>query len=729
VSARAGRGGHERSSHRPAVAPRGAGFDDVASAATAPGRIPEWLPLTLVLAATVVLYLPALGTQFFADDFLFLDQVRDRSLWDAIRTPDPLSNFFRPVSRQLYFWAIAGLTHESPLAFRIGNLVTLLCTIVLLALLVQRMAGTRAACIAAGFFSLHYAADVPVRWACGSQELLAVAGALAAIYLHVTRRRVAAGVAMLAAAFSKEVVLLTPVIATLADHAPREPWRRTLRRAWPLAAAVAGWAIVFIAMPHRRVAQATEVEFSVVQSPLAALAHLLQVVPGIEWLPGRFGAVPRELPPLLPTLAVLVAVAIAWRGAGAAAAPEQERHALRVAAVWILLGTVPVAAVALLWNSYYYLFAITGVALALGVVLSRAPAWAACGTLALLAWGSANARALGDFGTGRNPWTPVSHINRTFIERANRISARYLASIRRAYPRLPRGSAVFFAGLQSNIGFQRANGPLLRWGYRDSSLRSYFLNEFSSQTIRSRPLFFFVGAGDSLAEMERGDDLFMRIAYGMIVSGQARGARDALDLARQQRPGDLRPAYWQSWLTRALGDTAAADRQLAALGFPRDSGARSSSDQARGSVLAQVAGRDTAGAIALARRVVWANVHDAGSHGLLADLLLVRSPNDADGAIEALAARVLAPGEPYAWRRWAVIQGTKQRYLDALDSFDRYFKLGGEAAAADAEAHAWVERVRGLLPKDVADRDDDGQFGLTQGLLPAGPREGREVRP
>lgn len=681
-----------------------------------------------MLAATVVLYLPALGTQFFADDFLFLDQVRDRSLWDAIRTPDPLSNYFRPVSRQLYFWTIAGLTHESPLAFRIGNLATLLAAIVLLGFLVRRLAGRRAACIAAGCFALHYAADVPVRWACGSQELLAVMGAVAAILLHVTGRRRSAGLAMLGGAFSKEVVLLTPLIATFADHAPGEPWRGTLRRAWPLAAAVAVWAIVFVAMPHRRVAQATEVEFSVVQSPFAALAHLLQVVPGIEWLPGRFGAVPRELPPLLPTLAVLVAVAIAWRGAGAAAA-QQGRHALRVAAVWILLGTVPVAAVALQWSSYYYLFAVAGVALALGVVLSRAPAWAACGALVLLAWGSANARALGDFGTGRNPWTPVSHINRTFIERANRISARYLASLRRAYPRLPRGSVLFFAGLQSNIGFQRANGPLLRWAYRDSSLRSYFLNEFSSQTIRSRPLFFFVGAGDSLAEMERGDDLFMRIAYGMIVSGQARGARDALDLARQQRPGDLRPAYWQSWLTRALGDTAAADRQLAALGFPRDSGARSPSDQARSSVLAHVAGRDTAGAIGLARRIVWENVHDAGAHGLLADLLLVRSPDDADGAIEALAARVLAPGEPYGWRRWAVIQGTKQRYLDALASFDRYFKLGGEAAAADAEAHAWVERVRGLLPKDVADRDDDGQFGLTHGPLPAGPREGREVRP
>src|SRR5262249_22259586 len=151
-------------------------------------------------------------------------------------------------------------------------------------------------------------------------------------------------------------------------------------------------------------------------------------------------------------------------------------------------------------------------------------------------------------------------------------SARYLESLQRAYPHLPHGSTAFFAGLKSNIGFQRANGPLLRWAYRDSSLRSYFLNEFSSRTVRPGALFFFVGAGDSLAEMEGGDDLFMRVAYGMIVSGNTRGARDALDLARQKKPGDVRAPYWQSWVILSLGDTATADRQLAALGFPRDTG-------------------------------------------------------------------------------------------------------------------------------------------------------------
>ena len=686
------------------ASPPGAGGGAAVTSAPVPVRgsgtgLSTWLPLAL------------------------LDQVRGRSLLDALREPDPLSNFFRPVSRQLYFWAIAGLTHESPAAFHVGNLLTLLAIVVLLARLVRHLAGPRAAVLAAGFMALHYAAEVPVRWACGSQELLAVAGALAAIHLHVSGRRLAAGLAMLGAAFSKEVVLLAPVIATVADHAPREPWRRTARRAWPLAAATLIWGASFMALPHRRAGQGTEVEIRVVQSPLATIAHLFQVAPGIEWLPGRFGAVPRRPPPLLPTLAVMAAIVIAWRQpvrgragpeargraereAREPAAPEarepadRDRHALWVAAVWTLLATVPVAAVALLWSAHYYLFAMAGVALGLGVVLARAPAWAACGALALLAWGSANARGLPEFGAGRDPWTPVSHINRRYIERASRISARYLSSLQRAYPKFPPGSTVYFAGLAANSGFQAANGPLLRWAYRDSSLRAYYLNMFSLRTVRPGPLYFFVGAADTLREMEGGDERFLRIAYGLIVSDQVAGARDALDVFARRTRADVRTLYWQSWVSRALGDTAAAQRQLAAsgalpgAGAPHDAAARD-----REAVLARLTARDTLGAIDRARAAVRSHALDAGAHGLLADLTLIRSPDDPGGAIEAFAARVLAPEDPFGWRRWATVQARRERYLEALASYQTYLRLGGAAAAADAEARAWADHVRAMIAK------------------------------
>jgi hypothetical protein len=527
-------------------------------------RALEWLALALVLAGVVVLYVPALGTQFFADDFLFLDQVRGRSLWQALQAPDPLSNFFRPVSRQLYFWVVAGLTHESPFAFRVGNLITLLVAIVLLWRLARRLAGARAALFTAAFFGLHYAADVPVRWACGSQELLAIVFALAAILLHVSDRRLLAGVAMLLAALSKEVVLLTPLIAIVADHRPREPWLVTARRAWPLAAAVLVWGVIFLSMPHRHTAQGTEVEFDLIKSPLAAIVHLIQVAAGLEWRTGNVGALRPEPPPIVPVLAALAALVLVWRASAARPvadsarkAAEDARHVLRVGAVWIVVATAPVVAVALLWSAYYYLFAMCGLALVLGLLLARAPVWAACAVVLVSAVGSAHARELSDFGIGRDPFTPCSHINRSYIERSNQVTSSYLGSLARAYPKFPRGSTVFFGGLMSNVAFQRGDGPLLRWAYRDTSLRSYYLNAFSRRTARPGPLYFFVGSGDTLVEMERSDDLFLRVAFGMIVSDELEGARDALDVARERMPGSTQTAYWGAWVSYALGDTAA----------------------------------------------------------------------------------------------------------------------------------------------------------------------------
>src|SRR5262245_44707635 len=75
----------------------------------------EPVALALLLIAVVALHAGALGKPFFADDYFFLEQVRGRSLPEALAAPDPLGNFLRPVSRQLHFWSLARLGNESPL--------------------------------------------------------------------------------------------------------------------------------------------------------------------------------------------------------------------------------------------------------------------------------------------------------------------------------------------------------------------------------------------------------------------------------------------------------------------------------------------------------------------------------------------------------------------------------------------------------------------------------------
>src|SRR5881396_3702685 len=123
--------------------------------------------LSVAVAALVALltHVRSLGAPFFADDWLFLDQVRHRSLGELLVSPDPLGNFFRPLGRQLWFWVLAHTTGESPFAFHAANLVCLMASVVLLAFLARRVAGELAGIVAACFLALHYAADVPVLWA------------------------------------------------------------------------------------------------------------------------------------------------------------------------------------------------------------------------------------------------------------------------------------------------------------------------------------------------------------------------------------------------------------------------------------------------------------------------------------------------------------------------------------------------------------------------------------
>ncbi len=665
--------------------------------------LPVWFYLGLILTAATILHLPSLRTPFFADDNLFLDQVRGLSLPEALARPDPLGNYFRPVSRQAYFWLLARGTHESDLAFHISNLLLFLSTLVLLFLLVRRIAGERAGLIATAFLALHYAADVPVKWACGSQELLAVNGALLSLLLHLRGRTLLAGLALLLAALSKETVLLMPAIAVMADRKPGEPWTSPLRRAWPLAAALAVWALIWCLMLQTRTRPVSGIEFHPT-APLAVLVHLLQVSIGLEWKAGEFGHLPRAWPPWIPLALMLLAVTLyrAQRGnasrdgeAGAVvpASPLPAGGAVRLGFFWSLLAAVPIVAAAEFWSAYYYLFAMCGVALALGAWLARRPPNLALAALTLLACGSASARALDAFGVGRDPWTPQSHINRYYIDRAIPQLSRYLADLRRLHPILPPGSTLFFTGLKANIAFQAGDGPLIRRAYRDSSLRAYYLSGFTAERARRGAFFVLSGVGDSLTELPAGPGRLADLGLSLVVADKLHAAREVLLFERERSPREptSRLLPWVQW---ALDDRRGALGSLQGLGCVAAGGPTPEIERA----LAASAAGDTLGAIALMEDAVRRRALDPGAHALLADLRLARDSDDPLGMLEAYAARALAPEWPGAWRRWAMIQARQQQYLEAFASFRRYFALAGDGVD-DQEANRWASTIREMMPR------------------------------
>jgi len=677
------------------------------------GILPAPIVVALLLGAALILQGSALRAPFFADDYLFLDQVRLRTLTAALTSPDPIGNFFRPFGRQFHFWWLSKLSGESPLAFHAVNLVLLLGAIVLLVAIVRRIADMRSATVAGAFVALHYAADVPVRWASGSQDLLAVTGALGAIWLSQIGRRGWAAVALGLALLSKETVILTPVVAMLIARRPGEAWRSSALRVAPLAAVSAAWVLVW-AVKVRPHAAAAGVHLGP-GGLVAALVHLVQVTLGAEW---RFSAPDRILHIAPPILALLFAgAAVATVGAGFArgsgrAEAAQGRIALRrsalVGAAWALLGALPVAAVAPIWSAYYYFFALCGVGLLIGAVTAGWRRPAVLALLVLLAWGSQNGRRLDEFATRQDAWSTQSHVNRFYLDRAMGRVTYYLDQLKAVHPQLAPRTTVYFAGLPAFVAFQVADGPLLRWAYRDTSLRGYYVTNFTRRSVERGPVYVIQVDGDSLRDITQEPTLFLSMAASAALSEHMDRAVDAIEEALARHPENPTVGYWAGIIHLANGDTAEVSRWLSETRRPNTRGM--SPDVPRAAALA--AAGDTLQAEQMMKDAIDRRPLDASAHGLLADLML-RNPANGYSTMEALAARALAPERPGAWRRWAIVQAQQERYIEGYASIHRYFSLAG--AAADADTAAW------RMERELARRQPGGemvQSNLRKAVMP-----------
>lgn len=645
----------------------------------------------MVLLAGAWLQISALRLPFFADDFLFLDQTRGRSLWAALTSPDPLRNFWRPVGRQLYFWLVAR-SGESPVVAHGLNLLIFLGIVALLFVLARRLAGSRAAVIAASILALHYVADVPVRWASGSQDLIAVAGALGALCLVASGRNGWAAASLGLGLLAKETVVLTPLVALWMVRRRGERWTRSLATLWPLGAVVAAWAVIWMLAMQGR--SGGTIHFSPDAIP-AAPVHLVQVLLGAEWSRNLSLRLPGFLPPFVPLALALIGIALVGRQRSAPRGRPLESPAAPSAwstgLLWALLATLPVVLVVHIWSAYYYFFALCGLALMLGALLARLPLAIALAATTLLAWGSESARRLETFASDPSPWCTESHLNRFYFDRSMWWVTRYLEDLRRQRPTMPHRSTLFYSGIESFSSWQAADGPLVRWAYRDSSLRSYYFHDFTAERARRGPFFVYMTRNDSLIEQKSDPNLFFSVAASQLASERYVLAKDVLMLARERYPG-LRPVgYWLAWVEMALGDTAAAYRELAAEGFTLRPGSSPQTATAR----RLLAAGDTLGAANQLDGAIRSRVFDAEAHALLADILMKSS---GASVVEALAACRLTPRDPLAWRRWAILQQQSGNYELAYVSMKRYFELAGPAADGDESGRRLLELIRQMQP-------------------------------
>jgi len=692
--------------------------------------------------AAVVTHARSLGAPFFADDWLFLDQVRFRSLARVLASPDPIGNYFRPLGRQVWFWTIARLGGESPFVFHLANLLCLVGAVILLAVLARRVAGPLAGIVAASFLALHYAADVPVLWVSGSQELLSLVLALAALVLHQRERRVAAAGVYFAALLAKEVVVLLPLVAIALDGAGgawpgTRPWRVRLRRAWPLAVALVAW-LALAAVMARRGGGGAGLSLTAA-GPVAAIVLLVRVALGLEWLAGALPFThwtnpgPAALMAVVAAgLAVLSVVpprpkpevkagkrpAKRERAARATTAPApppsplapattplEPARGLRAGLLWAFAGALPVAVVARLWSAYYFLFAIAGVGLALGALLAmrRTRAWVASVIVVVAGLASSQARGLVEFATAPSPWSGQSHVNRFYLERGMRVITRGLEDLHAQIPHPSPRTTFFFAGLPPFASFQVADGPLVRGAYRDSSLRGHYLSELTRERLERGPwaVFFYDMASGRLVDRSKEPSVFVSSALGQMLNGKLDIAQAALDAASLQSEDDYTRKYLSALVCWGLGDTVRAKEWFAKVpqGLGRHGG------DAIVAARRQLVALDTVSALHTLRAALASNVLDADLHGALAQVLLTRPEGESEGEVEAFAARVLDPTSPEAWRRFAIVLAKENRQRESIAAIDRYLALRPRAAVDDPDiVRMRAIEVRMLPGGDLAQR-------------------------
>jgi hypothetical protein len=504
-----------------------------------------------------------------------------------------------------------------------------------------------------------------------------------------------------------------------------EPWRETLKRAWCYPAATLLWGLMAaLALTHARVG-ASGLALSP-WGPLAAAAAIVRTALGLEWASDALPFLPVQWPGA-DVLAALLAATLAvgffapgWparlernapvpprgkrRGAmPAAIAPDDVSPGVAsapgvstMAIAWIVAGTLPVAAVAPIWSAYYLLFAMAGVALLAGLYLARLPRGTA--TLVVVALGIAahQARAVQEFATAPGPWSRQSHVNRFYLERGMRESARVIAEIRAAVPTVERNSTVLLAGIPAWCAVQTGNGPVLRGVYRDSTLRSYYLTQFDPAMLARGPvrLVYTDAAGRRLTDHTREPGAWSQAAYGMMLEERTAAADAALRQSLIVQPGDLFALYGDLWAAYVLGDRTRADSLSLVLRMQPRAGAGAAVAEAQ----RLLAAGDSVQATVLLRSARMAYAYDVPLHALAADVMMQVQGGQDEGAIEAFATRALAPEDGQAWRRWAYVQMVHGRDQAALASLARYERLAPALARADAALPRWRELLQARIP-------------------------------
>jgi hypothetical protein len=543
----------------------------------------NWAAPGLVLAGVIALYVNTLGAGFINDDYLFLEQVRRHGLLGALAEPGGLANYFRPLSREVWFALLAPLSGGGPVLFHIAQLLVFAAALVLLADLLSAFVpaqGRRVApAVMAGvaWFALLPLQRVILTWVSCSQDLLALVGVLASVACFRRGRRVPAIVAYAAAVLAKESALPLPAVLfvwawRVEGATPRDAFRRVA----PFALAALPWAIGEWVLRQHSTGAATLVFHA--DHLAAAFVHLAQSLAGIEhargWLDSWAAARPSAL------AFALLALAAVWlpERADTASAPARHtpaRGGTAFGIAWLAGFTLPVWPVAYFWSSYYFTLAAVGAAVLVTLLARRVARWSWIALAGALLWWHAAGVSAPAFGIANDPWLGTSHFTPYYLERAAALSNRLRASLTRSLPKVVTGTRFFFASIPSWAGFQTGNGPNIRQLYHDDSLESHFYSEFDEHTAARQPCEFLFWNGSEFERMlTLTSDPFFQVGTDLLLLEKPAGAAWAFRRGLDAGGARVDHLYWLGWALLWDGKREPAERAWREWGARDDSSAR-----------------------------------------------------------------------------------------------------------------------------------------------------------
>ena len=548
----------------------------------------KWALPGLVLAGVIALYAGTLAAGFINDDYLFLEETRRQGLWGALAQFGGLSNYFRPLSREVWFALLSPLSGGEPGLFHVAQLALFVAALVLLADLLSAFVPPRerlvAPAVLAGvtWYALLPMQRVNLTWVSCSQDLLALVGVLASMACFRRGRLVPAFIAYAAATLAKESALPLPAaLFVWAWRVDGVPAPVALRRVAPFALAALPWALGEWLLRQHAPAPAPLVFRG--DHLAAAFVHLAQSLAGVEHASGWLGSWTAARPSALAF--ALLAVAAAWLperadapAAGTAAsvtAPAKAGAALPFALAWIGIFTLAVWPVVYLWSSYYYTLAAVGGALIVTLLASRVARWSWIALAGALVWWHAAGVSAPAFGLEKDPWVGTSHYTPFYLERAARLSKLLRASLTRSLPKVATGTRFFFASIPSWAGFQTGNGPNIRQLYHDDTIESYFYSEFGEKTAERRPCEFLFWNGNDFDRLHTlTNDPFFQVGTDLLLLEKPAGAAWAFRRGLETGGARVDHLYWLGWALLWNGQREPAERAWREWGAHDDTTAR-----------------------------------------------------------------------------------------------------------------------------------------------------------